>query len=106
MGRVSANDADFLILGKKVFGDYVSGVAACSKNNVHSGPPEIDWMRPNWMRKGWSWVHGGWQSSSAIELLPKSKKTWGGGWPSLLRCVLPQIRMPLLCGGFQRAVFL
>ena len=35
MRRVSADDANFLLLGKKIPGNYVARVAACSKNNVH-----------------------------------------------------------------------
>src|ERR1700758_1097592 len=36
MGCVSADDANFLPAGKKVGRHYMSGVAACSKDDVHS----------------------------------------------------------------------
>ena len=38
----TAEDANFLLLGKKIPGNYVARVAACSKNNVHNQSPEMD----------------------------------------------------------------
>lgn len=37
MSRVSADDTNLLPGGKKVLRHYVSGIAACSKNDVHIG---------------------------------------------------------------------
>jgi hypothetical protein len=33
---VSADDANFLLAGKKIFRHHMSSIAACSKYNVHS----------------------------------------------------------------------